>query len=131
MSLEDNLTVVNKLSKKEFEIVDLNLKDVVYSSIESGVITYVTEGGHKYYQISTIEEQERYLERRGFRKVERGYLVQMSKVVGFDDERHTLYFENNPGPNAPRAPVSKPHETALRQEGLIVKTTKRDLSIGF
>jgi DNA-binding LytR/AlgR family response regulator len=120
LGLENNyIPVVKRLSNKSFEIVDLHIEEVVYSSIESGVITYVTFDGQTFYQINTIEEQERYLDRFGFRKVERGYIVHMEKVKGFNEDRHVLYFHKPFNQKAPLAPVSRPHEVALRQEGII------------
>jgi DNA-binding LytR/AlgR family response regulator len=113
------ISVVKKLSNKKFEIVDIEVNDVVYSSIESGVITYVTEDGLTYYQIITVEEQERYLERFNFRRVERGYIVNMERVLGFDPERHVLYFNRPLNSKDPVAPVSKPYQTALRQDGIL------------
>lgn len=121
--MKNTLPVVKKLSNKKFEIVDIEVADVVYSSIESGVITYVTKNSEKYYQIITVEEQERYLERFDFMRVERGYIVNVSNVREFDGERYLLHFSDDR--KGPSAPVSKPYVPLLRQKGFITSPTTK------
>lgn len=119
MNLGETVAVVLKLSNKKFEIVDLPVREVNYCSIEGGVITYTSRGGQVYYQITTVEELERYMERHNFKRVERGYLANMENVVGFNEERYKLYFETPFNPKEQLVPVGQRYLTALRQEGFV------------
>ena len=101
------IPVVRRLSKKEFDIETINVSDVLYTYIQNDTLMYQTSDG-TYSQISTLEEQERFLNTRGFQKVERGYLVQMDKVEYFDEERSCVFFERPPAAkDAPNAPVAR------------------------
>lgn len=63
-----------------------------------------------FSQISTLEEQERFLSTMGFSKLGHGSLVQMDKVEWCDD--------------SPSAPVSRGYRNDM-PEGLIVRRNAR------
>lgn len=117
------IPVVRRLSRKEFEIVHLDLNDVLFTFVEGSVIKYQTKT-EVFSQISTLEEQERLLSTMGFKKLERGYLVQMDKVEWFDEETCQVFFERYPSKQAPSAPVSRVHRKDVPEE-LVVKRNAR------
>ena len=123
------IPVVRRLSRQQFEIVMLDLDDVLFTFVENNVIKYQTKS-EVFSQISTLEEQERFLSTMGFKKLERGYLVQMDKVSWYDEETHQVFFEPYPSRNAPSAPVSRVHRKDV-PEGLIVKQKERGLARGL
>jgi len=100
---ETKLMPVVKRVGKDFEIVEIPLADVLFQHIEAGVIKYRTAYG-VFAHISTLEEMERYLSGEGFRRVERGYLVQMSKIERYDADRNIVEFGGGID-----APVSRAH----------------------
>jgi DNA-binding LytR/AlgR family response regulator len=123
------IPVVRRLSRQEFEIVMLDLNDVLFTFVENSVIKYQTKN-EVFSQISTLEEQERFLSTMGFKKLERGYLVQMDKVEWYDEETHQVFFEPYPSKKAPSAPVSRVHRKDV-PEGLIVKQNARSYPRGL
>ena len=123
------IPVVRRVSRQEFEIVMLDLNDVLFTFVESNVIKYQTKN-EVFSQISTLEEQERFLSTMGFKKLERGYLVQMDKVKWYDDETHQVFFEPYPSKNVPSAPVSRVHRKDVPEE-LVVKRRARGYARGF
>lgn len=123
------IPAVRRLSRQEFEIVMLDLNDVLFTFVENSVIKYQTKS-EVFSQISTLEEQERFLATMGFKKLERGYLVQMDKVEWYDDETHQVFFEPYPSKNSPSAPVSRVHRKDV-PEGLIVKQNARGYARGL
>ncbi|GGD75161.1 LytTR family transcriptional regulator DNA-binding domain-containing protein [Paenibacillus nasutitermitis] len=111
------IPVVKKLSKKDFVIEMIAVADVLYTYIQDGTLMYQTKR-ETYSQISTLEEQERFLMTNGFQKVERGYLVQMNKIEYFDEERSCVFFEQHPASkDAPNAPVSRIHKKDVEMFG--------------
>jgi len=94
---------VHKLSRTEFEIVEIDEEtDVLYVCVMDGLLHYQTETG-LYKQITTLEEQLKYLEKLGYIKTERGYLVNMAKAEAYKEETQQITFRSGH-----KAPVSKP-----------------------
>ncbi|WP_274651699.1 LytTR family DNA-binding domain-containing protein [Paenibacillus humicola] len=103
------LHVVKRHSKTDFEIVEIDLNDVLYVGTHNGD-RFLQTHDDIYYYIKSPEEQERFLTSQGFVKVDRCYMVQMDKVEFYDEQRYRLYFEKEPvGKDAPSAPVSRAH----------------------
>ncbi|REE80964.1 LytTr DNA-binding domain-containing protein [Paenibacillus taihuensis] len=103
------IPVVKRFNKKEFEIVFIDLEDVLLMRSYRGEVYYQTREG-LYSQISTFEEHERFLVGQGFKKVDRCYVVQMDQVEFFDDVQQRLYFVSQPvNSDSPSAPVSGAH----------------------
>ena len=101
--------VVKRLSKSDFEIVEIDLDEVLYVGTHNGE-KFLQTHTDTYYYIKSPEEQERFLTSQGFVKVDRCYMVQMEKVEFYDEQRHRLYFDKEPvGKDAPSAPVSRAH----------------------
>ena len=123
------IPAVRRLNRQEFEIVMLDLNDVLFTYIENNVIKYRTKS-EVFSQISTLEEQERFLSTMGFKKLERGYLVQMDKVEWYDEETHQVFFEPYPSKNAPSAPVSRVHRKDVPEE-LVVRSRSRGYARGL
>lgn len=98
------ITVVKKISRTEFELVEIDeVEDVLYVCVYDGILHFQTQEG-QFKQISTLEEQQRYAEKLGYVKVERGYLVNMAKAVSYDPKHHLIDF----GEGVRKVPVSKP-----------------------
>jgi len=116
MSVTKTMPVVKRVGK-DFEIVEIPMADILYQNIISGVINYRTSYGI-YTHITTLEEMERYLSGEGFRRVERGYLVQMSKVDRYDADRDVVDLGNGI-----TAPVSRAHRKDVLQYAREVHTT--------
>jgi len=112
------MPVVRRLGRKEFDIVMLDMNDVLFTYVEGSVIRYQTKS-EVFSQISTLEEQERLLSTMGFCKLERGYLVHMEKVEWFDEETYQVFFERHPSKAAPSAPVSRAHRKDIPKEKVI------------
>ena len=123
------IPVVRRLNRQEFEIVMLDLDDVLFTFVENNVIKYQTKN-EVFSQISTLEEQERFLSTMGFKKLERGYLVQMDKVKWYDEETHQVFFEPYPSRKAPSAPVSRVHRKDVPEE-LVVRQDARGYARGL
>jgi len=126
------IPVVKRINRKEYEIEMIDVADVLYTYIQDGTLMYQTKGG-TYSQISTLEEQERFLMTNGFQKVERGYLVQMNKIEYFDEERSCVFFEQHPASkDAPNAPVSRIHKKDVEMFGkpAAVKDKRMNFSNG-
>ncbi|MFD1955834.1 LytTR family transcriptional regulator DNA-binding domain-containing protein [Paenibacillus thailandensis] len=85
------LPVVKRANKTTFEIVYVDLADVFYTFVEGGVLRYQTEAG-VFAQISTLDEQERFLAENGFERIERGFIAQPAKATFYDDELSVLHF---------------------------------------
>lgn len=117
------MPVVRRLNRKEFEIVYLDLNDVLFTFVEGSVIKYQTKR-EIFSQISTLEEQERLLSTVGFKKLERGYLVHMDKVEWFDEETHQVFFERYPSKAAPSAPVSRAHRKDVPADKVVKGETR-------
>ncbi|MBJ6364205.1 LytTR family transcriptional regulator DNA-binding domain-containing protein [Paenibacillus sp. GCM10012307] len=98
------ITVVKKISRTEFELVEIDeVDDVLYVCVREGLLHFQTHDG-LFKQISTLEEQQRYTEKLGYVKVERGYLVNMTQAESYDPKQHTIDF----GEGVPKVAVSKP-----------------------
>lgn len=123
------IPTVRRVSCKEFEIVMLDLNDVLFTFVENNVIKYRTKN-EVFSQISTLEEQERFLSTMGFKKLERGYLVQLDKVEWYDEETHQVFFDPYPSKKAPSAPVSRVHCKDVPEE-LVVKPNVRGYARGL
>ncbi|SEO74165.1 LytTR family transcriptional regulator DNA-binding domain-containing protein [Paenibacillus sp. OV219] len=103
------IPVVKRFNKKEFDIIFIDLEDVLLMRSYRGEVYYQTREG-LYSQISTFEEHERFLVEQGFKKVDRCYVVQMDQVEFFDDVQQRLYFVKRPvNSDSPSAPVSGAH----------------------
>ncbi len=112
------MPVVRRLGRKDFEIVMVDMNDVLFTYVEGSVIRYQTKS-EIFSQISTLEEQERLLSTMGFSKLERGYLVQMEKVEWFDEDTFQVFFERHPSKAAPSAPVSRAHRKDIPKEKVV------------
>jgi DNA-binding LytR/AlgR family response regulator len=85
------------LAKKEdrTELVELDLKEVLYINIEDRNIVYHTMEG-KYYQISKLSELDEHLFELGFDLLDKTNLVNMNKVKHFDSKFGKIFFEQSP-----------------------------------
>lgn len=105
--------VVRRLSKTDFDIVEIDLEnDVLCTFVERNVIKYQTET-EVLSQIVTLEEQLRYLEKFGFKKAERGFLVNMNKAEWFDESTSQIYFQPYPARTPPAVPVSQAQKASI------------------
>ncbi|SFS83949.1 hypothetical protein [Paenibacillus sp. BC26] len=106
--------VVNR-RKKDFDIVEIDLDDVLFVGSYNGEKYLQTPQGAFYY-IKSPEEQERFFEMQGFIKLDRCFMAQESKIEFYDEEMHHVFFEPEPiSRNALRAPVSRAHYHAVKQ----------------
>ncbi|CAI6080889.1 LytTR family DNA-binding domain-containing protein [Cohnella sp. JJ-181] len=92
---------------KEVEVIEIPLEDVLFQFIENGIIKFQTSYGI-FSHLSSLEEFDRYLSGEGFRKVERGYLVQTDKIQRYDGDLGRVFFEGGIS-----APVSRAHHKDL------------------
>lgn len=110
------IPVVKRFNKREFEIVFIDLEDVLLMRSYRGEVYYQTREG-LYSSISTFEEHERFLVEQGFKKVDRCYVVQMDQVEFFDDVQQRLYFVKQPvNSDSPSAPVSGAHLKSVEKQ---------------
>ena len=100
------LPVVRKTSSDRIEIVELDLNDVLFTFIEDGVIHYQTDT-EVFSHIHTLEEQEMYLKKMGFKKIERSILARLDKAKWYDWGTSIVYFDSFPSKSGPKAPVSR------------------------
>ena len=121
--------VVRRLGRKEFDIVEIDLDDVLFTYVEGSVIKYQTKT-EVFSQISTLEEQERLFSTMGFAKLERGYLVHMEKVEWFDEDTYQVFFERHPSKALPSAPVARAHRKDI-PEGKVVKPAPHSVAKGL
>ncbi|MFC5650919.1 LytTR family transcriptional regulator DNA-binding domain-containing protein [Paenibacillus solisilvae] len=111
---------VVKRCGKTFEIVYISLDDVLFTFMQGGTICYQT-AYDVFSQISTVEEQERFLADYGFSRIERGYLARLDRAQEYDSQYGLLMFDGGLS-----APVSKPKETILRDRLLRLKRNTAD-----
>jgi DNA-binding LytR/AlgR family response regulator len=95
------------LAKKEdrTELVELDLKEVLYINIEDRNIVYHTMEG-KYYQISKLSELDEHLFELGFDLLDKTNLVNMNKVKHFDSKFGKIFFEETPSRTSKYASVA-------------------------
>ncbi|CDN42031.1 hypothetical protein [Paenibacillus sp. P22] len=107
--------VVRRQGKKDFEVVDIVASDVKCTFVERGILKYRMKDGEVLSQISTVEEQQKDLERENFRKAERGYLVNMDLAEWYDDDMSQIHFTPHPERDKHPVPVSdRQRSTILR-----------------
>ena len=93
----------------EDKVVLVESADILYITIERNKVVYHTEDRF-YFNIDSLEEigiGTRLL--YGFERVDRNYIVNMSKVTVFDGTRNILFFENEVKKNSKFALVSGPN----------------------
>ena len=108
------IQVVRRNSRKEFEIVTIDTRDVMYVRTQDQVLHYETAAG-TYSQISTLAEQERALAGLGFSRCDRGYIAQVSAAKYYDVTQQLLMFSEDPADFRQSCPVSKPFREGIRQ----------------
>jgi DNA-binding LytR/AlgR family response regulator len=62
-----------------------------------------------YYMLTTLEEWRKVLKQYGFEKLDVGNIVNLKKVVVFDESKQKVYFEENPDKNSKFADVARVH----------------------
>ena len=119
------IQVVKRNSRQEFEIVTIDVRDVLYVSVYGDVLQYQTKDA-TYSQISTLAEQERALRDLGFSRCERGYIAQVSAAKYYDVNNSALLFGEDPKDLRKSCPVSKPYRQGIR-ENTGLRQIKRSL----
>ncbi|QHW34137.1 hypothetical protein GZH47_27310 [Paenibacillus rhizovicinus] len=101
------LLLVKRHSKKDFEIVSVDSKEILFMNSYNGQINYQLRDGTILNPPSTFEEHERVLLSENFAKSDRCYVVNMDNVEFYDEQRLRLFFDPEPVDKvAPSAPVS-------------------------
>jgi len=104
-----NLQLVRNKGKRDFEVISISSEDVLYVCVREGHLWYRT--AHEMLgQVTSIEEQERAFASEGFARCERGFIVQLDKVTGYDSEFHTVRLSGLPA----GIPVSRARSTKIK-----------------
>ncbi|RED57179.1 LytTR family DNA-binding domain-containing protein [Cohnella lupini] len=108
-----HLPLIWREKNSDFEIVHVDPRDILYIYVEGGSLRYQT-ADRTYTQITTLDEQERYLRDQGFVRTERGYLANIDAVTWYDPAFGRLQFGKTSDDVALSVPVSRAKSGAVR-----------------
>lgn len=111
------MTVLKLLPDNKTELACISLLDVDYMEIEGRKIVYHVDN-EKYRHISTLSELEEHLTHEGFDMLDKTNLVNLHKVVSFDEQQGKVFFSE------PVTERSKYATVALIKQKMIKKEMK-------
>lgn len=111
------MTVLKLLPDNKTELACISLLDVDYIEIEGRKIVYHVNN-EKYRHISTLSELEEHLTHEGFDMLDKTNLVNLHKVVAFDEQQGKVFFQE------PVTEKSKYATVALIKQKMIKKEMK-------
>src|SRR5690554_4584361 len=80
------------LKKEDSSVHWIDLSKICFSSIDSREIAYHTSD-EVYYHLKNLDELSLALGPKGFEKLDRGNLVQMSKITYYDSVYGKVFFD--------------------------------------
>lgn len=87
-------------------------QDITYLSHSKNKIEIHTQDD-VYYMLTTLEDWRKVLKPYGFEKLDVGNIVNMNKVVSFDEKAQKVYFEETPNKQSKFADVARVHISKL------------------
>ncbi len=87
----EKLPLINKITGKAEWVL---LKDILYGHVQDEKISFYTSNGI-YRPITTIRDFLPLLQPLGFEQLEKSNIVNLVKVIGYDDTSHTALFDKS------------------------------------
>jgi DNA-binding LytR/AlgR family response regulator len=115
------MSVIKLNSDGTSALACIHLNEVDYMEIEGRKIVYYINN-EKYRHISTLSEMEEYLSEHGFDMLDKTNLVNLNRVVKFDDSQGKVYFQETVTPQSKFATVAYIKQKMIRKE-MVRKTT--------
>jgi DNA-binding LytR/AlgR family response regulator len=119
------MTVIRVLADGSEELSCINLEEVDYMEIEGRRIVYHTNN-EKFRHISTLSELEEHLSTLGFDMLDKTNLVNLNKVLSFDDQQGKVYFDEPITQRSKYATVALIKQKLIRKERIL--TAKAHIS---
>ncbi|HZG55235.1 LytTR family transcriptional regulator DNA-binding domain-containing protein [Paenibacillus sp.] len=111
------MTVLKLRPDGSTELACISLLDVDYMEIEGRKIVYHIDQ-EKYRHISTLSELEEHLGQQGFDMLDKTNLVNLNRVVSFDDTQGKVYFQEPVTHHSKYATVALIKQKLIRREML-------------
>lgn len=96
------------------EYVELSINEIQMVQVESRVLVFYTEKG-KYKHLHTLTELEEMLEPQGFDMLDKTNLVNLKKVVRYDEDTGKVFFTKTSDEDVKYATVSMLKQKLVRK----------------
>lgn len=77
----------------DFELIMLDVNDILYMEVEERTVVFHT-AEDKFYLLDTLSELAKRMGSLGFQKLDRINLVNMNKIKHFDDKHCKVFFDD-------------------------------------